>query len=89
MHLYPTRSRVDLLEEVDAGEVWQRSSGRSVVSQQDTPGGCDPVGDVTDGIEEMLWAGWVCLVEIRPGARQWQLTNAGRDLLDEVKGLLA
>jgi hypothetical protein len=41
----------------------------------------DPVRRVTAAIREQERAGWVHLVEHKYGAKQWQVTDAGRTIL--------
>lgn len=81
MSLYPTPTRLALLADVDAGEVWQRSDGQSELTDRDQFGVSDPVCIVTSRIAELERAGWVHLVELAYGSRQWQLTDAGRAVL--------
>lgn len=78
--LYPTPTRRALLRSVAIGEVWQNSNGESVETVSDVLGVSDPVRRVTAAIAELEGAGWVHLVELKYGARQWQLTDVGRDV---------
>lgn len=81
--LYATKTRLALLRDVASGECWQRSNGHST-----TPGtiGVDtePLVVVTSRIAEQEQAGWVHLFEHTTGAKQWQLTTAGREVLDRA-----
>jgi hypothetical protein len=79
--LYPTKTRLALLRDVADGEVWQHSNGESVVSLSGDTGG-PSVARCTAAIEEQRDAGWVHLVELKHGAKQWQRTDAGRAVLD-------
>lgn len=79
--LYPTPNRLILLRTVATGEVWQNSNGESVETDSDVLGVSDPIRRVTAAIGEQQRAGWVHLVELKYGAKQWQLTDAGRNIL--------
>lgn len=74
--LYTTPSRLALLREVQAGEVWQQSTGESVIE--------DAVRDirVTSQVAAMERAGWISLTAMRFGAKRWDLTDSGRSVLD-------
>ncbi len=81
MSLYPTPTRLRLLAEVEAGEVWQKPDGHSELTDRHYFGVSDPVCIVTARIAELERAGWVELVELAHGSRQWLLTDAGRAVL--------
>lgn len=73
--LYLTPTRRALLREVADGNVIRLSGGESVVLQ--------PTRDrkVTAEVAAMERAGWIVLVEMRFGAKRWDLTDAGREQL--------
>lgn len=90
--LYPTPTRLALLRDVDDGRVSRSiwSSGQSDASSRT---GCR----VTAAIEEMSAAGWVVLnpqrwqtADVVTGhgyeLQYWQLTDAGRAVLDAHPG---
>ncbi|AYF30638.1 hypothetical protein CSH63_24975 [Micromonospora tulbaghiae] len=72
MSLHPTKTRIALLDQVRTGNVFRDSIGESYIS-----------GDrkVTYAIHEMQAAGWVALDPAGP-LDYWQLTDAGREVLD-------
>jgi hypothetical protein len=82
--LYPTPTRLALLRAVVAGEIWQNSNGESVETDSDVLGVSDPVRRVTAAVHEQQRAGWIELVELKYGAKQWQLTDEGRAVLAGV-----
>lgn len=73
--LFPTPTRLALLAEVFAGEVWQQSNGHSIIEQGTR------TRKVTAEIAAMERAGWITLVALRFGAKRWDLTDAGRAVL--------
>lgn len=86
MSLYPTKTRLALLQAVADGEVWQNLNGESIETASHVVGVSDPICRVTAAIAEQQKAGWVHLVELKYGAKQWQITDAGREQLAAVAG---
>lgn len=81
--LYPTKTRLQLLADVAAGEIWQSSNHESWDRQ---------IFKLTARVTEAERAGWIELGEGVAGkvgtpfagasARRWRLTDAGRVILD-------
>ena len=84
--LFPTKTRLALLCDVEAGEVWQKGNGESVVTLIEEFGVSDFLYRCTAAIAEQEQAGWVRLVELKYGAKRWELTDAGRAVLDTHGG---
>lgn len=74
--LFATPTRLDLLREVEAAEVWQQSNGHSIIEQGTR------TRKVTAEVAAMERAGWITLVALRFGAKRWDLTDSGRAVLD-------
>ncbi len=76
---HPTKTRVQLLRDVAAGEVWRYRDEQDYLSE--------PHRRVTARMAELQAAGWIELVELRSRIaqelryRQWRLTDAGRKVL--------
>lgn len=75
--LYPTKTRLALLEAIGEGEVWQSAFHFPYDSWWQR-------AKVTARCDELLRAGWVTLLPLDPGVRQrwFALTDAGRAVLD-------
>lgn len=84
--LYPTPTRLALLADVAAGEVWQNSKGHSVVILRDDLCLGERKAKCTGAIADMERAGWLQLVELKYGSRQWHVTDAGRAVLNAHGG---
>lgn len=76
VNLYPTKTRLALLEAVRAGEV--RRYGDSQDYHHTTG------RKLTAAIAELARAGWVEIGEWSAGNIPWRLTTAGRAVLDEA-----
>lgn len=76
--LYPTRTRLRLLRAIADGDVWRGTDGRD---------SDDFGGNVTARTAELNAHGWVVpgYLYDDQGRRQWQLTDAGRAVLDGTK----
>lgn len=80
--LHPTPTRLALLAEVDNGKVWGGGiSGEDFIRESDFQS-----RRVTARVNAMVAAGWLKLEpaafgDYRP--RRWQLTGAGRAILDQ------
>lgn len=72
MGLHPTKTRIALLDQVRTGNVFRDAIGDSYISAD---------RKVTAAIAEMEQADWVKLDNSKPGD-YWQLTDAGREVLD-------
>lgn len=80
--LYPTKSRLALLEAIAQGHVYDlHDDERDTITTFDTTGAEDgiPARRVTARVDEMVRAGWVC---IGRDDVTWELTDAGRAVLD-------
>jgi hypothetical protein len=80
--LRPTKTRLALLEAVAAGKVYDLPHGdEEQLSTWDTTGAewGEKARRVTARIDEMIQAGWVC---VGRNFAQWELTAAGREVLD-------
>lgn len=75
--LYPTPTRLALLREIDAGQVW--SSLRDSTIRTNLGQG----RIVTDRVTEMWHAGWVEPV-VGPIGELWALTAIGRGVLEDA-----
>lgn len=87
--LYPTKTRLALLRDVEVGEVWQNSGNGHSTTPGTIGDDTEPLVVVTSRIAEQEQAGWVHLFEHTTGAKQWQLTDAGREVLaanDQTEG---
>jgi hypothetical protein len=74
--LYPTKTRLGLLRDAAAGRV--RSEHGNIIAT-DSDGGRRTV---SAAVEELCVAGWLKPGEVRAARRQYDITDAGRALLD-------
>lgn len=90
--LHPTPTRLALLQAVDDGEVWEHYPMLPDPSYSTwKPSDSRLSSRVTARIEELRRAGWVSLLRRSEGAhwkapRQWDLTDAGRSVLQAGRG---
>jgi DNA-binding transcriptional regulator PaaX len=75
--LYPTKTRLALLQAVADNDVWKIADGDTI----DLIEGGHSERRVTAAIAEMERAGWVALHDVG----RWELTDAGRAVLDGRK----
>jgi hypothetical protein len=73
MSLYPTKTRLRLLRDVKAGQVFRDSTGQSYISG---------TAKVTSAMYELEQAGWVHLGDHPSGMVVWKLTSAGHVVLE-------
>lgn len=76
-----TPRRLDLLQWVNEMEVWQETNGHSVRTIREVFGVSDPVEQVSQEMADIEAAGWAVVVEGKYGARYWELTDVGREVL--------
>ncbi len=72
-------SLVDLLANVNAGEVWLNDDGTSDLTTREFMGVPGPIADVTVECNDAERAGLI--VRPHPGSLQWRLTTHGEGAL--------
>lgn len=77
--LFPTKTRLDLLEAVRDGLVLTHPMDEEIYPLQDP----DPPHCVTERMRQMYRAKWVEPQE-ESGSLAWELTDAGRETLEEA-----
>lgn len=81
-----TPRRLDLLGWVDDMEIWQESNGHSIRTDREYFGLSEVVEQVSQEMADIEAAGWATVTVGQYGARYWELTDAGREVLKSHGG---